>query len=626
MKTFCWITFIGCLLLAACTSTPTVTPSEAPPTETPTEPNSEPQAPTPLPQENTTVITSTADSGPGTLRQALQDAQPGSTITFDPAVFPPDSPASIHVSGELPHIRVNNLTLDASNAGVILDGSQVSGDWIAGLQIVSSESNTIMGLQIAHFPGPGIAISGEAKNNVIGGDRGLGEGPFGQGNLISSNVIGIDLATAGTTRNAVTGNLIGTDAQGAVDLGNQRYGVSISEGAYDNTIGPDNIIANNGEFGIYTEHSDSAQNTITQNSIYDNGVGARKLAAPILFDYNLSAGTAVGATCPNCTVEIFSTSGSEGEIFEDQTTADEHGVFTFDKGAPFTGPSLTATTTNADGSTSEFSWLTSGTERNRVLQLGNDLPRTQFISKQSRTLADNRIATQFDSFGLPEEYYDLGIYGSGVTRARVAIAGLEPDLVDWDRPEFSIAPIHDDVFTRMADNGLTIAYVLMFWDKETYPGGEGAPCARFKTEREIERYLEFVRFTVEHFKDRVQYYEIWNEPDIREFCPKWIELADYIHLVKRTVPVIREVYPEAKIVVGGVSNTRFPDAYDYLFGLLESDLMPLVDVISWHPMYGTSPEYELYQDYYYDYPAMVQRIKDTRWLPTALLGNIMPTS
>jgi hypothetical protein len=47
-----------------------------------------------------------------------------------------------------------------------------------------------------------------------------------------------------------------------------------------------------------------------------------------------------------------------------------------------------------------------------------------------------------------------------------------------------------------------------------------------------------------------------------------------------------------------------------LFTLLESDIMPLVDVISWHPMFGTSPEYDLYKDYYYNYPAMVQKIKD----------------
>jgi hypothetical protein len=608
MKTYHLAIFLWILLLAACTPTPTSTPVPEPPAPLPTATKTS----TPPPAGDLIIVTSTSDSGPGTLRQVLQDAQDYDTITFDPVSFPPEAPATIFIISELPHIQVSHLTVDASNAGVILDGSQVSGEWIAGLQIVSSEANTIMGLQISHFPGPGIAISGDSKHNVIGGDRSLGTGPFGQGNLITNNVIGIDISTNGATLNTVTGNLIGIDTEGTDSLGNGRDGVSITEGAHNNMIGPDNIIANNSRLGVYTEPSAAGQNTITQNSIYDNGIGKGQPAAPSIFDFDLSAGTATGATCIRCTVEIYSTSSYEGEIFEGQTTADELGVFTFNKGAPFTGPFLTAMTTNIYGKTSAFSWPpTSGTERSLLLQQDNDLPRIQLQPRFSGELDDNRIATQFDSFGLPEEFYDLGIYRSGVTRARVAIAGLEPDLVDWDKPEFSIAQSHDDVFTRMADSGLTITYVLSFWDKATYPGGEGAPCARFKTEGEIEHYLEFVRFTVEHFKDRVQYYEIWNESDIREFCPKWIESADYINLVKRTVPVIREVYPEAKIVVGSVSNTRFPDAYQYLFDLLESEIMPLIDVISWHPMYGTSPEYDLYKDYYYGYPAMVQKIKDT---------------
>ena len=72
-----------------------------------------------------------------------------------------------------------------------------------------------MGLQISRFPGPGIAISGNSSHNVIGGDRGLGDGPYGQGNLLSNNVIGVDLATDGTMLNTVTGNLIGTDLGGS---------------------------------------------------------------------------------------------------------------------------------------------------------------------------------------------------------------------------------------------------------------------------------------------------------------------------------------------------------------------------------------------------------------------------
>ena len=73
----------------------------------------------------TITVTSTADSGPGTLRQALLDAPSGDTITFDPAVFPPGSPVTITLTSRLPHITQGNLTIDASDAGVILDGGSI---------------------------------------------------------------------------------------------------------------------------------------------------------------------------------------------------------------------------------------------------------------------------------------------------------------------------------------------------------------------------------------------------------------------------------------------------------------------------------------------------------------------
>src|SRR5574342_1253563 len=93
----CWI-FL--LVLTACAPRPT--PTLAPPTETAVPPTSTPQG-------RTLLVTSPADSGPGTLRQALQDAQSGDTITFDPAVFPPDAPETIAVTSGLPQITQSQL-------------------------------------------------------------------------------------------------------------------------------------------------------------------------------------------------------------------------------------------------------------------------------------------------------------------------------------------------------------------------------------------------------------------------------------------------------------------------------------------------------------------------------------
>ena len=577
--------------------------SDSAPTKTPTT------APPDSPGETLTV-TSTADSGPGTLRQALLDAQDHYTIIFDPAIFPPDEPNTITVSSDLPLVEVDYLTLDASNAGVILDGSQIAEEWHSGLQIVSGKAIRVMGMQISKFPGSGIAISGNSNHNLIGGDRSVGVGPFGQVNMFSNNVVGIDMSTNETASNVIKGNLIGIDLEGSDWLGNKREGVWISEGAHDNTVGPDNIIANNGSLGVLLEESGALNNVVFDNSIFDNGVGKGTPLYPVIYDFDLAAGTAVGATCSDCTVEVYSTSAYEGEILEDTVNADRYGMFAVDKGVPFNGPYLTARTTAQNGMISSFSLPTSGTEGNLVLQKENTELKIRFISRFSKDLDDNHIGTHFDSFGIEDERYDLGIYKWGVKRARVAITGTEP-VVDWDIPEFSIAPKHDDVFTRMADNGLSIIYMLTFWDKETFPSNEDVPCPRFKTKEEIENYLEFVRFTVEHFKDRVEYYEIWNEPDVQNLCPKYIESADYIELVRQTVPVIRDVYPEAKIVVGSVSKTYYADAYNYLLDVLNSDIIPLVDVIAWHPMYGESPEDAETADYYYAYPQMIEVIKET---------------
>lgn len=253
-----------------------------------------------------------------------------------------------------------------------------------------------------------------------------------------------------------------------------------------------------------------------------------------------------------------------------------------------------------------------------VLQEGNNLPKTQLQPKQSRELEDNRIGGMWDGFWQIDiqEIVDTEILPLGLKRIRLAINGISWDTINWNKPELTIDPSDDDVISRIADNGITITYVLTFWDKATWPGGERANCPRFKTEEEIQRYLDFVRFIVNHFKDHIRYFEIWNEPDVvceetnTEVCIQAIEVDDYINLIRRTVPVIRQEYPDAKIVVGSTCNLLFPHAGDYFFTILESDIMPLVDVVCWHSMYGTSPEYDYYREFYYEYPSLVQEIKD----------------
>ena len=238
-------------------------------------------------------------------------------------------------------------------------------------------------------------------------------------------------------------------------------------------------------------------------------------------------------------------------------------------------------------------------------QIGNTLPITQLQTKQSEELADNHIGGQWDVVDLGG-IIDSEIFGLGLKWVRLGVSDTSGGI-DWGGSELYVDPALDGWISRVDNGGVTIAFMLSFWD-EVGERGESGP--RFRTQEEIQRCLDFVRAIVRHFKDRVEYFEIWNEPDIGpEIRVQRKEVDDYINLTKQAIPVIRQEYPEAKIIVGAVIPfSEPPYARDYFFNILKSDVMPLVDAVSWHCHTRESPEYAA--EYYYNYPFLVQEIKD----------------
>jgi len=563
---------------------------------------------------------------PGSLRQALEQAQPYDTISFDTQVFDPEQPATITVATELPFLDRDNLTLDASGAGVILNGSQMPGDWVAGLQIVNASGVTIQGLQISGFPGPGIAISGDSRDNLIGGSRGLGDGPYGQGNMLAHNAIGIDLSTSVTARNTLAGNLIGTDGiHVSGEHGNLRSGITITEGAHDNLIGADNLIAYNGEYGVYIQGAGASGNRLTGNSIHHNGAAGiylveeanAGLRPPYIYSIDLAGGLLSGSGCAGCSIEIYSTrDGEEGEFYEGRAVADSQGYYSFDLGQAFRYEDVTATATDAQGNTSAFSRPAGVFAAYDVLtQADNPFPPTLLLSRPSRDIEypDTRLGMGLYSSNIGNDIPHLDTIlqdftDLGVKRVDTSLNENEPPI-NWDYPENEIPPEFDQFVDGLNANGITVSYLLHFWDKEGHPEGDGLETPRFKTKEQIEAFLDYVRFIVGHFRGRIQYYTIWTEPD---YCGdgglKCIETQDYINLARETIPVIREEDPRAKVVLA-------PYVLYYarreVFTILESPVIRDFDGIQWHGIYDVFPGSAHYGNYYYEYPALLADIQRT---------------
>ncbi|MEM7048398.1 MAG: hypothetical protein AAF604_02015 [Acidobacteriota bacterium] len=221
------------------------------------------------------VVTTTADSGVGSLRQAILNANSASGLSW----------LTFHIAGEGPHVIAPASNLPAIQQPLIVDGASQAGnetvctDAIAdrgayqivlegdiggaglvlnGLELREGASGSILqGLNVRNFVDFGIFLNQSDSNivrcNVIGTDEtgamatgnGMGILDFfgednriggpddGDGNLMSGNTAGTQgfpgagIFLANSQRPIIQGNLIGTDKGGTEDLGN-TIGVNIS--------------------------------------------------------------------------------------------------------------------------------------------------------------------------------------------------------------------------------------------------------------------------------------------------------------------------------------------------------------------------------------------------------------
>ncbi len=145
----------------------------------------------------------------------------------------------------------------------------------------------------------------------------------------------------------------------------------------------------------------------------------------------------------------------------------------------------------------------------------------------------------------------------------------------WDTVETPRGTWHFDHLEKVLDQtearGLTLLVIL----------GYTVPWARPVCDHP-EPWLDYVRRTVSHFKDRVKYWEIWNEQNLKSF---WVAEPDpkaYAKFLKITYETIKETDPKAVVVYGGLAGVPF----DYCEKSLQAGAGPYFDVMNIHPYRG----------------------------------------
>ncbi len=235
-------------------------------------------------------------------------------------------------------------------------------------------------------------------------------------------------------------------------------------------------------------------------------------------------------------------------------------------------------------------------------------------------LIPRRSSQIHDGFGinsdLPREPYIpwnrwwwTRMFDAGVNFIRIGQYENSSDYTSWEwverkRGEYSVVPELDDAVDSLVENGVHIEIQLLYGNPlytspagrlpenvTPEPGSFHNPDRSLysvfwppKTDEQIQAFTKYVAWMVNHFRGRVQYYEIWNEPNIDYWNPV-PSPEEYGKLFKASAAAIHSSDPNAKAVFGGLAGADL----DFAKRALDAcDCAAAIDVFAYHnyPGYG----------------------------------------
>lgn len=252
-----------------------------------------------------------------------------------------------------------NITIENNYVGLLPDGTTLGSIGADGINVRGSERNTIRGNTVA-----------------------------------ASTLAGVRLSREFTTDTVVAGNFLGTNVSSATGLGS-NVGISITDGAYDNTIGgttsgDGNLISGNSLAGI--EISGAINNLIAGNRIGTNDVGT------------VSVANGVGI--------LIAGSGSNGNRIGGPTASDRNVI------SGNTGYGVSISGALNGGNTIQGNYIGTTVSGTEVLGNGDGVS----IQDAANSIRDNVISASTSGAG-------HGIYLSGTVAGTIIagnIIGLDP--------------------------------------------------------------------------------------------------------------------------------------------------------------------------------------------------------
>ena len=139
---------------------------------------------------------------------------------------------------------------------------------------------------------------------------------------------------------------------------------------------------------------------------------------------------------------------------------------------------------------------------------------------------------------------------------------------------------YDALTKGCAERGIHIVYILDYSNK-LYEEDRSV-----RTEDGRKAFAAFAEAAAKRYGGQGILWEIWNEPNIKQFWTPQPSVEDYCKLVEETAPRIRAADPGSQVVAGATSQIPM----SWLEDCFKAGLLKWIDVLSVHPYRSKAPE------------------------------------
>lgn len=210
------------------------------------------------------------------------------------------------------------------------------------------------------------------------------------------------------------------------------------------------------------------------------------------------------------------------------------------------------------------------------------------LKKIGKIKAKKSCEIKYSKISLGFEKLDRDVFNPEKAYDKVAECGVKKVRLQsgWQRTERKKGVYDfnwlDDIVENFINRGIEpwmcLCYGNRLYSKSAENVFGAVGCPPIFTEEEKQAWINYVKAVVKHYAGKVNYFEIWNEPDGKWCWKHGVDAKQLGQFTLATAKAIKEVNPDAK-TIGGVVCLR---KLDFLNTALKTGMGRYLDFISFH--------------------------------------------